>query len=353
VHRESLAERLANEIRSRGPISASAFIGAALYDPTDGFYTRSRATGRAGRRGDFLTAPEVGPLFGAVIASAIDAWWIEAGEPAAWVVREVGAGPGTLARSIIAAAPSCLERGALRLELVELSAAQRSIHPTGGVIESFSVSPTGRCDVILANELLDNLPFDIVQRSSNGWREVLVDTEGGAFVEHLGEIVDAGLGADVDPGIQLPIHRDAGGWIRANRSPNCRLVALDYAAPTSGLAARDGGWLRTFREHGAGTHWLDHPGSQDITTDLAVEQIVAAADEPLLTTQAQFLHSHGIAELVQEGRAIWEAGAAAGGLAALKGRSRVREAETLVDPDGMGSFTVFEWLPTEGTSWGA
>ncbi len=345
MHREPLAERLANEIRSRGPISASAFIGAALYDPAEGFYVRAGATGRAGRRGDFLTAPEVGPLFGAVLANALDTWWIDAGEPDDWVVREVGAGPGTLARSIIAAAPACLERRALRLELVELSDAQRSMHPVDGAIESFSASPAGRCDVVLANELLDNLPFDIAQRSVEGWREVLVDIRGAAFVEHLGGIVDIDLGVDAEPGIQLPLHRAAGEWIRANRSASCRLLAFDYAAPIDVLAERDGGWLRTFREHGAGTHWLDQPGSQDITTDLAVEQIVAAADGLLMTSQAQYLRVHGIEALVREGREIWEAGAPAGGLAALKGRSRVREAETLLDPDGMGAFTVFEWAP--------
>ena len=50
------------------------------------------------------------------------------------------------------------------------------------------------------------------------------------------------------------------------------------------------------------------------------------------------------AELVEEGRARWRAGASAPDLAALAGRSRVREAEALVDPDGLGAFTVAEWV---------
>ena len=65
----SLAAQLVERIRRDGPIPVSEFVDAALYDPRDGFYMSG---GRAGRSGDFLTAPEVGPLFVAVIARALD-----------------------------------------------------------------------------------------------------------------------------------------------------------------------------------------------------------------------------------------------------------------------------------------
>ena len=61
-------------------------------------------------------------------------------------------------------------------------------------------------------------------------------------------------------------------------------------------------------------------------------------------TQAAFLGAHGIDELVDEGRAAWQAGAGIGDLAALRGRSRVREAEALCAPDGLGGFTVMHWV---------
>ena len=77
-------------------------IELALYDPVDGFFGGGRA--RAGGR-DFLTSPEVGPLFGAVIARALDAWWDELGRPDPFTVVEAAAGAGTLARAVLAAAP--------------------------------------------------------------------------------------------------------------------------------------------------------------------------------------------------------------------------------------------------------
>ena len=53
-----------------GPMAFEAWVEACLYDPDGGFYA---AGGAAGRRGDFITSPEVGPLFGAVVARWLDA----------------------------------------------------------------------------------------------------------------------------------------------------------------------------------------------------------------------------------------------------------------------------------------
>src|SRR3954454_18715805 len=116
-----LEQRVAGAIRRRGPIPFSEVMELALYDPDDGFYA---SRGAAGRRGDFLTSPEVGPLFGAVVARALDRWWREQGEPDPFVVIEAGAGVGTLAVSVLAAEPACTS--ALRYVLVERSQALRA-----------------------------------------------------------------------------------------------------------------------------------------------------------------------------------------------------------------------------------
>jgi SAM-dependent MidA family methyltransferase len=91
-----LAARLARELAGSGRLTFAEYVESALYDPDDGFY----ATGGRAGRGDFLTSPEVGPLFGALVGRALDAVWGALGRPDPFVVVEVGAGPGTLARTV-------------------------------------------------------------------------------------------------------------------------------------------------------------------------------------------------------------------------------------------------------------
>ena len=110
-------------VAAGGAIRFDEFMRIALYGD-HGFYTSG---GQAGRRGDFITSPEVGPLFGVVLARWIDAEWRRLGEPDDFTIVECGAGPGTLARSVLAAAPQWRDH----YIAVEVSAAQRRQHPDG------------------------------------------------------------------------------------------------------------------------------------------------------------------------------------------------------------------------------
>ncbi|RMH77614.1 MAG: hypothetical protein D6683_08705 [Actinomyces sp.] len=150
--------------------------------------------------------------------------------------------------------------------------------------------------------------------------------------------------APLEPGTRVPVQERARRWIAETLElvvPGGRLVVFDYGAPTLELARR-GTWLRTHRRHEA-ADWLADPGSCDITTDVAVDQLQADHRAERITTQAAFLERYGLAELVAEGRRIWAERAAVGDLAALRARSRVAEAEALTDPAGMGAFVVLEW----------
>ena len=312
----------------------------ALYGPS-GFYASG---GHAGRRGDFITSPEVGPLFGAVVARFLDAEWRRIGQPSEFVVVDAGAGPGTLARAVLAAELDCAS--AIRYVAVEISAAQRERHPDG--VESTGELPAGPFDgVVVANELLDNLPFRLAV-FDDGWREAyVVELPDGRLVEQLSipfEPVPAELPASAALGARVPLQDRAASWVAdaVGRVRAGSVLAIDYCSPTtSSLATRPWReWLRTYRGHTRGGHYLADPGSQDITAEVAIDQLPEPSS---VRTQSQWLRLHGIDDLVAEGKRAWEQLAGAPDLQAMRLRSRISEAEALLDPAGLGGFTVLEW----------
>ena len=282
----TLADRLRRRIAEQGPIRVSEYVTAALYDEREGFY---QAGGRAGRGGDFLTAPEVGPLFGAVIARAIDTWWRDYGCPQSFPVYEWGAGPGTLARAVIAAEPEALRSGALLWHAIERSAAQRAQHPEHRSVFSSAkgLSDPVPVGVVLANELLDNLPFDLYERSDENWIELRI-AEGPGQSQFatvavplpesspVTEELNALVGGSAPEGLLVVRQVAARDWLVEARASlrSGRVVVLDYGGTTAELAAR-GTWLRThFGHHGGGSsHWLKDPGTCDITADVAIDQL--------------------------------------------------------------------------------
>jgi SAM-dependent MidA family methyltransferase len=342
----SLAERVAERIRRSGPLPYSVVIDAALYDESSGFYA---ARGGAGRRADFMTSVEVGPLFAAVLARYLDHWWERLGRPDPFRVVECGAGAGTLARGIAAARPRCAP--ALRYEMVERSDRLRSAQPAEPPFVPRADLPAAPlAGVVLANELLDNLAFDLLERTASGWDEVRVGLDDeGRLVEQLTPLTAdlAEFAPDDGPvGVRIPVQREAQAWLTwalASAVPGV-VVVFDYATTIGSiLDRRQTDWLRTYRGHGRGGAALDDLGEQDVTCDLVLEQLAAVRPPDRDRSQTEFLTSHGLDDLVSEGNRIWSERAHVGDLAALAARSRVREAEALSDPDGLGAHRVLEW----------
>jgi len=313
----------------------------ALYQPGLGFYETG---GAAGRRGDFLTSPEVGPLFGAVMARALDQWWRELGEPATFTVAEAGAGRGTLAKAILAAGPAC--RDALRYLAVERSASLRAGHPEG--VEVTASMPTEPfVGVVLANELLDNLPFGLLERRQGGWAEVRVTADLVETLVSVGDAPEGHLAPDAPVGSRIPTQPAAQAWVEAARRlvERGRVVVVDYADSTPSMARRPWTeWVRTYRGHGRGSSPLSDLGGQDLTCEVAADQLPAPGTD---RSQADFLRAHGIEEIVTEARQAWEERAHIGDLQALMARSRIGEAAALTDATGLGGFRVLEWVQGE------
>ena len=403
-----LEQEIRKQIAAEGPMGFDQWMEQALYHPQHGFYSSG---GQAGRRGkDFLTSPEVGPLFGAVLANAIDGCWNELGQPDLFTVVEAGAGRGALAASVLRAKPACFD--AMRYVMVERSELLRSqqqetlkgviseeafasaeVLAAGGdasakaVVEVataekafsensdskiFSLAslpssvpnsalsnsepsesalsrskPFAPFGVVIANELLDNLPFRILERTASGWKEVVVRlSENGEFTsEAIGES-DSKLAVSLAPnapiGARIPLQEQASAWVRqaCELIGRGRVIVFDYGDTTAELAERNG-WLRTYAKHGKGASPLACPGQQDITSDVAFDQLPPPTN---LQTQADFLKDWGIQNLVAKGQKEWQRNAATPTTEALIARSRPTEAKTLSDPTTFGSYKAAQWI---------
>ena len=379
------AQRLARLIRREGPICFDTFVAEALYG-IGGFFASGHGAGRGiggETAADFITSPEVGPVFGALVGEALDRWWDDLEQPDPYVVVEAGAGRGRLAADVLRAGPRCLP--ALRYVLVERSAALRDsqrarlrLEPpdeafgayvagpdapvpalaSGPVFTSIDELPGVELEgVVLANELLDNLPFGIASYSGNGWAEVRVGLDGaGEFVEVLVPVLPADEvalsrvteGIALAVGDRLPIPRGLDDWLRRAASTLHRgyVVLFDTMDTAAGMIARGpDGWLRTYRGHAPGGPPLEDPGSRDLLSDVVIEQVRhAAIDAGFVvlaeTTQAAWLDTLDLAGMVDDGRRRWEERAAIGDLAALEARSVATQAAALTDPAGLGAHRV-------------
>ncbi len=399
-------EAVRERIRRLGPLPYDEVIDAALYGP-GGFFADG---GGAGRRADFLTSPEVGPLFGAVFGRFLDEEWDRLGRPDFFLVVEAGAGGGALAAAVLAGRPRCLK--ALRYVCVERSRALRdriesslavepatnvfgvlnqdddlchppALHPArdagseGPVVTVLDDLPA-LCfsGVVFANELLDNLAFRLLEcvgpasdaqasrsqasRSqasdvASRWAEVrvalsddeltLVEVLVAASSDLESEARRLAPGASV--GARLPLQLGSRTWLHRALSilERGRVVVIDYADHSSSLARRPWrDWLRTYRDHERGGHPLEDLGDQDITCEVAVDQLARVRAPDLDTAQAEWLSRHGIEVLVDQARVTWQERASIGDLRAMVARSRVSEAEALTDATGLGAFRVLEWI---------
>lgn len=318
-------------------ISFAEFQERALYGP--GGYFSNNTVGK-----DFKTSPTLGTVFARVLGNALDEWWSDLGEPARFDVIEGGGGDGTLAKAILELDLRC--KNAIKYTIIERSAAALDALRESVLSYATSLPYDPVAGVILANEMLDNMPVSLFEFDGDQWREVCVkDTDGTEtfreampmMVERLEDLVPSAIA-----GTRVPLQTEARGWIADAHEAlsEGRIVCFDYARTTSEMAALEQHeWLRTYRGQQPGVHPLQDPGLQDITCDVALDQLPTAHT----STQAEFLERFGIDDIRAEAQRVWEANAADGGMTAMKARSELSEIDALTDPNGLGGFTVFEW----------
>ncbi|MFQ5554918.1 MAG: SAM-dependent methyltransferase [Acidimicrobiia bacterium] len=347
----SLLSSLRSRIRADGPMPFEKFMAACLYDADHGFF----ATGplRSVKAGDFLTSPEVSPAFGRTIARFVEQERQRIGSEGFTIV-ELGAGSGSLLRALLAV----LGRRPERVVAVETSPAARDALRTldgVAVLEGIDGLPDRMRGVVVANELLDNLPVRLAVRTGDGWEERYIGLEGSG----LGWVAaaarpdtvawaDAFCGA-VDEGGLVEVQLAAGEYVSAvvRRLDVGSFVAFDYGGTAEELEPRrTRGTLRTYRAHHLGPDPLLEPGATDVTVDVNFTAMVAAARaagaEVELHRQDDFLVSLGLRDEISalRGRELELAKDRSATLERLQVRSERTDAETLLHPRGLGDFRV-------------
>lgn len=318
--RRPLVERLRDRILAEGPITFAAFMAAALYDAADGYYvTRSDRTSRAG---DFLTAPEMDPLFGAALAAHLEAGWERLGRPDPFVLQEHGAGSGALASGLLhelRARRSPLF-DALHYRPVEIDRAREAAvlrRLEGEGIGQGPATPP-RVDVtagaILANELLDALPVHRVTAVDGRVRELYATWRDGWFADEPGPPSDPALeltlrasGIELRDGDRAEVSLATQEWVGRASAGLARgwLLLIDYGGPGAALwgAPHPEGLLRTYRAHHAGADPYRAVGLQDLTAHVDTTALrgaaLAAGLAPLgHTTMAEFMAGLDASELL-------------------------------------------------------
>ncbi|HEX6221070.1 MAG TPA: SAM-dependent methyltransferase, partial [Acidimicrobiia bacterium] len=269
----TLKQRILDEIVRNGPMPFERFMEIALYDE-DGFF--GGETLRSEKAGDFLTSPEVSPLFGETLAIYVERIRESIGDP--FQVVEVAAGSGSLLRPL----RDRIDVDALAVEVSP--AARRSLSEFVEVADS----PPGQIrGVVIANELLDNLPMALAQKMDGAWRErwVGADDQSLVFVDaeprdEVLEWLDAYAGP-VDDGGWVEVQLAARRWVEdvLQRLTEGSLLVIDYGETAANLRSRRrDGTLRTYRAHHLGPHPLDEPGETDITADVNFTALMGVAE---------------------------------------------------------------------------
>ncbi len=342
-----LRERIARD----GPLHFADFMATALYEPELGYYAREPR--QVGRGGDFFTSVSVGPLFGELLARRFLREWEESGKPARWRIVECGAHDGCLAADILRAisrlAPVALT--GLDYAIPEPLPALRAAQQTTLAAFPQATFPAAASEleplpgIAFGNEVLDALPFHVVERLAGAWRECRVAVEDGFVWDAGNEIDDPGLlaavatlGNDFPDGYRSEVRTNFHDFL----APLTRclssglLLWLDYgfARPEYYHPGRTSGTLRTFSKHRAAENPLATPGEIDITAHV---DFTAVAEAGIAL---------GCQPLRFQNQGAWLTEAARDWLLSLEGcpdPAALRQFQTLTHPAHLGgAFHVLE-----------
>ena len=312
----ALQRQIAADIAQQGgAISFARFMELALYAPGLGYYSGGAA--KLGQAGDFTTAPEISSLYGAALARVAAAIIAQSAPN----LLEFGAGTGKLARDVLTA----LAANGVRIEsyaILELSgelrARQQEALKDFPQVTWLDAFPTAFSGVVLANEVLDAMPVQLVRKVGQNWCELMVTVDAGAFTL-IPQAADAALCerigrqiADADqlpPGYETEVHAVGCGFMASLahllKAGKGAAILVDYGFPAHEyyVDQRSTGTLMCHYRHHAHPEPFYLPGLQDITAHVDFTAMALAAQDAGVEVlgymnQASFLLAAGIGELL-------------------------------------------------------
>lgn len=322
AHTELLSQKIMAEIASNGGwIPFSRYMEMALYEPGMGYY--SAGAHKLGAGGDFTTAPELSPLFGAAIVETLLP--ILEGLQAQALptqILEFGAGTGKLAESILSRLHE-LDFTLDRYDIIEISPdlAQRQEKRLKQLTQKLDLStkcnwlsslPSNFKGIILANEVIDAIPCDAIIFQNGFWYQQGVAVIDGKLAWSVGQPVEQSLlpetllTGDFSEGYATELHAPANAWIRqVSKHLDAGLfLTFDYGFPESEYyhAQRLEGTLMAHHRHHAIQDPFHLPGLCDLTTHVEWSQIARStleeeADDVYLSNQASYLLDAGIGDI--------------------------------------------------------
>jgi SAM-dependent MidA family methyltransferase len=324
---QAVSERLMRQLKrtiemANGAIPFDRFMEMALYAPGLGYYVAGSR--KFGEQGDFITAPEVSPLFAQCLAHQIEPILTQI--PAADLL-EFGAGSGILAADLLAELER-LEKLPHAYQIIEVSpelkarqqeTLEKRVPHLLPRVEWLDVMPSGFRGVVIANELLDAMPVSRFRIGDHSIEESFVIRDGDSLRERFDTPVTRGLESaveaicqargDLPSGYVSEINLRQGAWIStlARAMDQGAVILIDYGYSQAEYyhAQRNRGTLMCHYRHRAHGDPFSRVGLQDITTHVDFTALARSAVEAGFklggyTTQAHFLLANGLDSLLAE-----------------------------------------------------
>jgi SAM-dependent MidA family methyltransferase len=300
----NLEERLRERIRREGSLSFYEWMKAALYDEREGYYCR-RDRVRQGRRGDYRTAPEMSPLFGAAFANYFMKSYFDLSAPASWTIVEVGSGRGDFAHDVLSSLQANFPNvfRATQYIIDEVSADTQSqalnkVAPFKDRVQFRALSEIAELPhaLIFSNELIDAFPVHRVVGRDGGLKELCVavndaDQFGWIECEMAGPVAEycEQVKLQLADGQIYEVNLETEQFLSlaAKSIREGLVITVDYGAERHELLSdpnRFGGTLRAFHQHQFVDDVLSRPGENDLTTTVDWTQIIEAGQRHGLET---------------------------------------------------------------------